>query len=135
MKIYFGKEKTNMKKKEFKEHLLNLLSEEVEGMSINEKLNYIKNILLKYEIDNTDFDLKNKGKSWTDDELRLILKLSPTKENILYLAKAFKRGYGSIEQIYRWAAEDQKIINEKRPNDKFIQQIKKIAKEVGWRAT
>jgi len=124
-----------MKKKEFKEHLLNLLSEEVEGMSINEKLNYIKNILLKYEIDNTDFDLKNKGKSWTDDELRLILKLSPTKENILYLAKAFKRGYGSIEQIYRWAAEDQKIINEKRPNDKFIQQIKKIAKEVGWRAT
>ena len=51
------------------------------------------------------------------------------------LAKAFRRGYGSIEQIFRWAAEDEKIINEKRPDDKFIKQIKKIAKEVGWRAT
>ena len=82
-----------------------------------------------------EFDISNKGKPWTDDELRVILKVAPTKENALLFAKAFKRGFGSIEQIFRWAAEDQSAIDQKRPEDSFIKQIKRIAKEVGWRAT
>jgi hypothetical protein len=39
------------------------------------------------------------------------------------------RGYGSIEQIFRWAAEDQSAVEEKRPDDSFIRQIKRIAKK------
>lgn len=53
----------------------------------------------------------------------------------MLLAKAVKRGYGGVEQIYRWAAEDETTIRQKRPDDKFIGQIKRVAKQVGWRAT
>lgn len=49
-------------------------------------------------------------------------------------AKAFGRGYGALEQIYRWAATTDPEIKRLRPNDKFIAQIKRIAKELGWRA-
>jgi predicted secreted protein len=124
-----------MTKKELKEKIRELLSEDISGLSSwEEKILYFKQILVELDKD-YEYDTSNKGKSWSDDELRLILQLAPTKENIIKLARAFKRGYGSIEQIYRWAAEDKKKIEEKRPNDAFIKQIKKIAKEVGWRAT
>jgi hypothetical protein len=83
----------------------------------------------------TKFDEANKGKPWTDNELRIVLLHAPTKDNCRLLARAFKRGYGSVEQIVRWAAEDEKAVAEKRPDDSFIQQIKRVAKEVGWRAT
>ncbi len=124
-----------MTKKEFKEKIRHLLEEEISGLSSwEEKISYIRQILVELDREH-GHDESNKGKSWSDDELRLILQLPPTKENILRLSRAFKRGYGSIEQIYRWAAEDMKSILQKRPNDAFIQQIKRIAKEVGWRAT
>jgi len=124
-----------MKKSEFKKAIQELLLREVDGMNFDEKIDFVKQALLKIENEFSNFDTSNKGKPWSDYELKLILSLAPTKENIMKLAKAFKRGYGSIEQIYRWAAEDQKVIEEKRPNDKFIKQIKRIAKEIGWRAT
>lgn len=76
----------------------------------------------------------NKGESWTDDELRVILSDAPTKDNCLKHARAFGRGYGSIEQIYRWAAASDATIRQKRPDDSFIQQIKRVAKQLGWRA-
>ncbi|MOA61146.1 hypothetical protein D3C78_1862120 [compost metagenome] len=64
-----------------------------------------------------------------------MLSFSPSKENCLKLAKAFKRGYGSIEQIFRWASTSDKAIEDKgRKQDKFINQVKRVAKEVGWRA-
>lgn len=76
-----------------------------------------------------------KGKPWTDAELRVVLSDAPTKENCVKHAKAFCRGYGALEQIYRWAAADRNTIREKgRENDVFIAQIKRIAKELGWRA-
>ena len=65
------------------------------------------------------WDDSNSGNSWTDDELRVVLSDSPTKENCLKHAKAFKRGYGAIEQIYRWAATTQSDIEVKRPDDAF----------------
>lgn len=78
---------------------------------------------------------QTRGEPWTDDELKVILSFAPTKENCLLLAKAFKRGYGSIEQIFRWATTDIKIIQQTiRKDDAFILQIKRIYKEMGWRA-
>ena len=75
-----------------------------------------------------------KGGAWTDDELRAVLSDAPTKDNCLLHARAFNRGYGAIEQIYRWAATSDAVIKQKRPNDAFLLQIKRVAKQLGWRA-
>lgn len=83
-------------------------------------------------MDVTNWESVNKGKAWTDEELYVILSDAPTKVNCEKYAKAFKRGYGSIAQIYQWAMVKKKDIKEKRPNDKFINQVKKVAKQVGW---
>ena len=124
-----------MTKREFKEAIVKLLNEDISGLSSwEEKVSYTRQILAELDRDH-EYDKSNKGKPWSDDELRLILQLPPTKENIVKLARAFRRGYGSIEQIYRWAAEDKKSVQNKRPNDAFVQQIKRIATEIGWRAT
>lgn len=94
----------------------------------------IENYLFESELAEP-FDQSNKGKPWTDDELKVVLSFAPTKQNCLLLAKAFKRGYGSIEQIFRWATTDLKTINEsERKDDSFVKQIKRIYKEMGWRA-
>jgi hypothetical protein len=79
-------------------------------------------------------DEENRGKPSTDDALRVVLQMAPTHENIVRLALAFGRGVGAIEQIYRWAATPDKVVKKKRPDDAFIGQIKRIAKEVGWEA-
>jgi len=75
-----------------------------------------------------------RGQPWSDDALRVVLQMAPTHENIVRLARAFGRGVGAIEQIYRWAATPDKVVNQKRPDDAFIGQIKRISKEVGWEA-
>ena len=96
--------------------------------------NTIENYLFESEL-SEPFDQSNKGKPWTDDELKVVLSFAPTKQNCLLLAKAFKRGYGSIEQIFRWATTDMRKINEsERKDDAFVQQIKRIYREMGWRA-
>ncbi len=123
-----------MKKREFREGLLGLLQQMVDDLPNDAKVFFVRQVLVDYEKVLPQNEA-NKGQSWSDDELRLVLTTPPTKEKIMLLAKAFKRGYGSIEQIFRWAAEDQKTIDAKRPDDTFIQQIKQIAREVGWRAT
>jgi len=122
----------DMTKKEFKDHLVQILNQKVANLSWNEKISLARKIIIELDVD-SDYDQSNKGKAWTDDGLRLILQMQPTKENMMHLAKAFKRGYRSIEQIYRWASADKQKIEETRSNDSFILQIKKIASEVGWR--
>jgi hypothetical protein len=122
-----------MKKSEFKDEIFKLLDCKVEGLDLNGKINLVRACLIEKGKD-AEYDESNKGKEWTDDELRIVLSLSPTKANCLFLAKAFKRGYGSIEQIFRWASTSDKDINNKgRADDKFIQQVKRVAKEIGWR--
>jgi len=79
------------------------------------------------------WDESKSRQSWTDDELRVVLSDSPTTENCLKHARAFKRGYGSIEQIYRWAASTRREVKAKRPDDAFIKQIQRVAKRLGWR--
>jgi len=80
------------------------------------------------------WDDGQRGKPWTDDELRVVLSDAPTKENCLKHARGFRRRYGAIEQIYRWAAATDAAVKRKRPNDAFIAQIKRVAKQLGWRA-
>lgn len=103
------------------------------GLEIGE----IRQIFIKTVVDfekETGWDESNKGGSWSDAELRVILSDSPTAENCVKHAQAFNRGYGAVEQIYRWASTSDKEVKRKRPNDAFIAQIKRIAKEIGWRA-
>ena len=124
-----------MKKSEFKTCIFEIFSQDVEGLSYDEKMRLIEKYVVEYQQKNDDLRSKpNKGESWTDEELRIILQDAPTKSNCVKYAKIFGRGYGSIEQIYRWASTDDQTVKEKRPDDAFIAHVKQIAKEVGWRA-
>lgn len=87
--------------------------------------------LREWELDR-GWEESQKGESWTDAQLRVVLSDAPTKDNCLKHARAFGRGYGSIEQIYRWAATAD--AKKKRPGDAFIAQIKRVARQIGWRA-
>ena len=53
--------------------------------------------------------------------------------NLQKYARLFKRGYGSIEQIYRWSTTSKIEMSDARQEDSFILQIKKVAKELGLR--
>ena len=75
---------------------------------------------------------ENKGNSWTDEELAVVLSDAPTEVNSLKHARAFRRGIGSIKQIYQWASTAKKVIKAKRGDDKFVNQVKRVSKEVGW---
>lgn len=79
-----------------------------------------------------EWNTDNSGGPYTDEELIVILSEIPTKENCIKLAKCFKRGSGAIEQIYRWAMTSKCEIARKRGKEKFVNQIKRISKEVGW---
>lgn len=123
-----------MKKKAFKKNLFMLLDNDIDDMHYNEKMRYIEHLIIKYEIENEKYrDTSNKGSKWTDEELKVILSEAPSKYNCLKYAKIFKRGYGSIEQIYRWANTAKTDMDEVRKTDSFIIQIKKVAKELGFR--
>lgn len=80
------------------------------------------------------WDQSNKGKEWTDAELKVVMLDAPTKENCLKYALAFRRSVGSIELIYRWAMTPTKEIEEARSDNVFVLQIKRVSKELGWKA-
>lgn len=123
-----------MKRKEFKEKFFASLDNNVDDMNYDEKMVLVHNLLVDYEKENEDKrDTSNKGGSWTDEELKVILSDAPTKENCLKYAKLFRRGYGSIEQIYRWSTTAKSDMSDERKEDSFIMQIKKVAKELGLR--
>lgn len=123
-----------MKRKEFKERLFLALDEDVDGITYDEKMVLVHGLLVEYEKENEEKrDITNKGAKWTDEELKIILLDAPTKENCVKYARLFKRGYGSIEQIYRWSVTAQKDMTDERKVDSFIKQIKKVAKEIGLR--
>jgi hypothetical protein len=122
-----------MTKSEFKEQLLSLITMDIGGLSAHDKVSMAKKVLFEF-LKDTGLSEDNKGKPWSDDELRIVLSMAPTHQNILQLARAFKGGYGSIEQIFRWAGQSEKRINQARSGDMFIQQIRRIRKEVGWRS-
>lgn len=123
-----------MKKNEYRDAVRKIVHEQVVDLSLDEKLAIVQQCCIEAQ-EAYGFDEGNKGKSWTDEELRVVLQHAPTKENCMLLARAYRRGYGSIEQIFRWAATSSPDIEVKRPDDAFILQIKRVAKQVGWRAT
>ena len=123
-----------MNKKEYKENLYKIFDLEVNGFDYLEKMNLIQNILIEYQKDNENKrDTSNKGEKWTDEQLKIILSDAPSKQNCMKYAILFKRGYGSIEQIYRWSTTADQDLSERRKEDRFIQQIKRVAKELGLR--
>lgn len=123
-----------MKRKEFKENLFAALDNDVDDITYDEKMVLVHNLLVDYEKENeTRRDITNKGEKWTDEELKIILSAAPTKENCVKYARLFKRGYGSIEQIYRWSVTPKKDMSDERKEDSFVKQVKRIAKELGIR--
>ena len=123
-----------MKKREYKENLYRLFDLEIDNLDYIGKINYINKVLLEYQKDNEDKrDTSNKGEKWTDEQLKIILSDAPSVQNSMKYAILFKRGYGSIEQIYRWSTTQNQDLSERRKEDSFIQQIKRVAKELGLR--
>lgn len=122
-----------MKKREFQDKIHSLLSMPIEDTDWDEKLSIIKNEAFKIEKEKNKQPV-NRGKPWSDAELRLVLSMPPNTESVCTLAKALKRGHGSIEQIYRWAGQSPNRISNERADDSFIQQIARIRKELGWRS-
>ena len=124
-----------MTKTEYKALLFQFLDCEVDGLTYEERMQLSETYLVEYQIKQEDRrERPNRRKPWTDEELRVVLMDAPTKRNCIKYAKIFGRGYGSIEEIYRWASTDDKTVQEKRPNDVFMGRVKKLAKELGWRA-
>lgn len=122
-----------MKKSDVKERLEAILASPIEGLSETEKYHFVRRVIADLEA-HSSYDQSNARKPWSDEELFLILSSPPTKENTIRLAKAFKRGYGSIEQIFRWAGQSEKRIKEARDDDAFVQQIKRVRSQLGWRS-
>lgn len=123
-----------MEKSKYDAQLWALIEQNVDGMAFEEQMQHTEAILLKFQIKNDKRRAAvNKGKAWTDEQLKIILSDAPTKSNCLKYARLFQRGYGSIEQIYRWSTTTQQDVDTVRPDDKFIAQIKKVAKELGLR--
>lgn len=123
-----------MTKTQFRTAIRELIEQDVNGLSLDEKIAVMRQCLIEAQ-EQLERNESNKGKPWSDEELRLVLQHAPTKENCILLARAFCRGYGSIEQIFRWAASSKDEIESKRSDDAFVKQIKRIASEIGWRAT
>lgn len=123
-----------MKRKEFKENLFAALDNDVDEISYDEKMILVHHLLVDYEkVNEVKRDVTKKGEKWTDEELKIILADAPTKENCVKYARLFKRGYGSIEQIYRWSVTPKKDMSDERKEDSFVQQVKRVAKELGIR--
>lgn len=120
-----------MTKAEFRNALQDLLVADVDCLSPEQKCALVRLELTAYQREQ-EFPQPNKGKPWTDDQLRVVLSHAPTEENIVLLARAFGRGCGSIEQIFRWAGQSQRRIKEERSGDAFVQQLLRIRKEVRW---
>ena len=123
-----------MRRKLFEEKLFDALKSDVDNVSYDEKMILVNNLLIDFEKENEHLrDTSNKGQKWKDEELKIILSDAPSKANCIKYARLFKRGYGSIEQIYRWSTTSPIEMSDERKKDSFICQIKKVAKELGLR--
>ena len=123
-----------MKKYEFKEKLFGVLKNDIDGMSYDDKMILVSNLLIDFEKENEEFrDVSNRGEKWKNEELKIILSDAPSRANCVKYARLFKRGYGSIEQIYRWSTISKVDMPDERKEDGFILQIRRIKKELGLR--
>ena len=124
-----------MRRQVYKQDVYALLDKQIEGASLEDKMDAIRELLVDYQREHDNqYDTSNKGKPWDDKDLVMILSNAPTKENCSKFAFLFEHGYGSIEQIYCWAATPSNKLEEKgRAEDAFVLQVKKIAKRLHLR--
>ena len=122
-----------MSEREFRNAVRALLDQDTDDLTPDQRTALVRLELVDYQRDQ-GFPEPNKGKPWTDDQLRVVLSYAPTEENTVLLARAFGRGYGSIEQIFRWADQSERRIDDERADNAFIQQVLRIRKEVRWRS-
>ena len=123
-----------MNKSDFKNNLFEAFEVPIDDLSFDEKMQLIHKCILQYEKKNEEFrDTSNSRRKWKDEELTIVLSDAPTLENCVKYAKLFRRGVGSIDLIYRWAAASDQRIEEERPDDAFVNQVKRVAKKIGWR--
>ena len=122
-----------MSERDFRSAVRALLHENAEDLTPDLKAALVRLELVDYQREQ-GFPEPNKGKPWTDDQLRVVLSYAPTEENTVLLARAFGRGYGSIEQIFRWAGQSERRIEDERSDNAFIQQVLRIRKEIRWRS-
>ena len=123
-----------MTKREYKEKLFAVLCQPIEGINFDEQITYVEKLLIDFQKENENKrDTSNKGKEWTDEQLKIILSDAASASNCMKYAKILHRGFGSIEQIYRWSTTPQKDVDKKRGDDKFVLQVKRLAKELGLR--
>ena len=82
--LFIGGEFIYMKKNDYKERMFDLLGRNIDDMGFDEKMNFVSNIIIEFEKENEHLrDTSNKGKSWKDEELKIILTDAPTKYNCL----------------------------------------------------
>ena len=74
-----------MTKTEYRDAVRALLAAQVAELSLDDKLAIIQQSCIDAQ-ESSGFDEGNKGKSWTDEELRVVLQHAPTKENCILLA-------------------------------------------------
>jgi len=73
----------------------------------------------------------NFKKAYTNEELKDILSLAPTKLNLEMLAQKYSRSVNALKEIYRWANYTREKLEKKKRWNKFTQQIKRICAEIG----
>lgn len=71
----------------------------------------------------------NHGQHWTDAELTLIYRTSPSKENAALLARLLQRSAGAVDWVWRH-------MNEKRPigprgSRSLTEQIQRLRQQLG----
>jgi hypothetical protein len=74
----------------------------------------------------------NYGNPYDDDELRLILNCARTRTDAYYWARFFGRSQDAIELIYhRCTMSDKAVADAGMEDNASLQQIRRIAKELG----
>ena len=122
-----------MKRIQFRKSLMGIISEGYASLTFEEISAELDEALVEVSKEK-GWATPNKGNPWSDSELALVLSDAPTKRNTVKYARLLGRGFGSVEMVYRWAFSSDKDIKRKgRDKDKFVKQIKKIARQVGWR--
>lgn len=58
--------------------------DELNKLNVENKQKLLSDYIFEKKL-NEKYDQSNKGKAWTDDELKVILSFAPTKENCLLL--------------------------------------------------
>ena len=88
-----------MKKNEYKKRVFDLLNTHIDHMEFDEKMIFVSNIIIEFEKENENLrDTSNKGKSWHDEELKIILTDAPTKFNCLNMQNFSKEVTGALNK-------------------------------------